>query len=102
MACGIALPAIWPGVLAIMVAALAVGGTFMVVTMVGLQEAREAGGAHATRLMAAITAAFGLGQILGPLLVSSLAGHARGFAPALLIAAAVLAISAYVLFRGGR
>jgi MFS family permease len=102
MACGIALPAIWPGILAIMVAALAVGGTFMVITMVGLQEAREAGGADATRLMAALTAAFGLGQILGPLLVSGLAGHGRGFSPALLIAASVLAISAYVLSRAER
>ena len=102
MACGIALPAIWPGILAIMVAALAVGGTFMVITMVGLQEAREAGGAHATRLMAAITAAFGLGQILGPLLVSALAGHGRGFSPALLIAAFVLVISAYALSRAER
>jgi len=102
MACGIALPAIWPGILAIMVAALTVGGTFMVITMVGLQEAREAGGAHATRLMAAITAAFGLGQILGPLLVSSLAGYGRGFSPSLLIAAAVLAVSAYALSRAER
>ena len=102
MACGIALPAIRPGFLAIMLAALAVGGTFMVITMVGLQEAREAGGAHATRLMAAITAAFGLGQILGPLLVSALAGHGRGFSPALLIAASVLAVSAYALSRPER
>jgi MFS family permease len=102
MACGIALPAIWPGILAIMVAALAVGGTFMVITMVGLQEAREAGGADATRLMAALTAAFGLGQIFGPLLVSALAGHGRGFSPALLIAASVLAISAYALSRAER
>ncbi len=102
MACGVALPAIWPGILAIMVAALAVGGTFMVITMVGLQEARDAGGTHATRLMAAITAAFGLGQILGPLLVSSLAGHGRGFSPALLIASSVLAISAYALSRADR
>jgi uncharacterized MFS-type transporter YbfB len=102
MAVGIALPVIRPGIVAIMLAALAVGGTFMIITMVGLQEAREAGGPHATRLMAAITAAFGLGQILGPLLVSALAGQRHGMAAALSIASAALAISAYLLLRGGR
>jgi MFS family permease len=100
MALGMALPVVWHGIVAIMLAALAVGGTFMIITMVGLQEAREAGGPHATRLMAAITAAFGLGQILGPLLVSSLAPSGSGFAPALLIAAAALAVSAYAVSRG--
>ena len=97
MALGIALPVLWPGIIAIVLAALAVGGTFMIITMVGLQEARDAGGVHATRLMAAITAAFGLGQILGPLLVSALAGRGRGFSPALLIASSALFISAYAL-----
>lgn len=99
MASGIALPAIWPGLVAIMLAALAVGGTFMIVTMVGLQEARAAGGVHATRLMAAITAAFGLGQILGPLLVSALVGHGLGLSPALLVASAALAAGAVALSR---
>src|SRR5262249_5672621 len=46
MASGIALPVIWPGLAAIMLAALAVGGTFMIITMAGLQEARAAGGVH--------------------------------------------------------
>jgi hypothetical protein len=52
--------------------------------------------------MAAITAAFGLGQILGPVLVSALAGHGRGFSPALLIASSVLVIGAYALSRRER
>jgi MFS family permease len=102
MALGIALPVIWPGIVAIMLAALAVGGTFMIITMVGLQEARDAGGVHATRLMAAITAAFGLGQILGPLLVSSLADRGGGLSPALLIGSSALVLSAYALARGDR
>src|SRR5216684_5368893 len=41
MAFGVALPVVWPGIAAIMVAALFVGGTFMVITMVGMQEARD-------------------------------------------------------------
>src|SRR5207244_12090497 len=37
MAFGVALPVVWPGIAAIMVAALFVAGTFMVITMVGMQ-----------------------------------------------------------------
>ena len=99
MAAGIALPVVWPGLGAIMLAALAVGGTFMVTTMVGLQAGRHAGGPHATQLMAAMTAAFGLGQILGPVAVSLVAGRGDGFSGALLLAAAVLLLGAYGLRR---
>jgi len=48
MAFGVVLPVIWPGIAAIMLAALFVGGTFMVITMTGMQEARNVAGAHAT------------------------------------------------------
>jgi hypothetical protein len=102
MALGILLPVVRPGIVTVMLAALAVGGTFMIITMVGLQEAREAGGPHGTRLMAAITAAFGLGQILGPVLVSSFAGHRHGLPAALAVASSALAVSGYFVSRGGR
>jgi MFS family permease len=62
MAFGIALPIVWSGIVPIMLAALLVGGTFMVATMTGLQEAREVGGERATGLMAALTSAFALGD----------------------------------------
>jgi len=101
MALGIMLPVVRPGIVTVMLAALAVGGTFMIITMVGLQEARETGGPHGTRLMAAITAAFGLGQILGPVLVSAFAGYRHGLPAALSVAASALAVSAYLLSRSG-
>jgi predicted MFS family arabinose efflux permease len=97
MAAGVVLPALLPGIAPIMVAALAVGGTFMVITMVCMQEARVIGGAHATGLIAVLTAAFAAGQIVGPLSVSWLAGAAGGFSAALLLASAVLAAGALVL-----
>src|SRR5439155_863091 len=43
MAFGVALPIVWSGIAPIMLAALFVGGTFMVITMVGMQEARSVG-----------------------------------------------------------
>jgi MFS family permease len=97
MALGVALPVVWSGIVAIMLAALLVGGTFMVITMTGMQEARSVAGARATGLMAALTSAFALGQIVGPLLVSYVATVGGTFALALSIACAALVVSAYEL-----
>jgi hypothetical protein len=75
--------------------ALLVGGTFMVITMVGFQEARRLAGPGARTLIAAMTSAFAAGQIAGPLVVSLAGGY---FIP-LALAAAVLLASAYLLRR---
>ncbi len=97
MAFGVALPIIWPGIVPIMLAALFVGGTFMVITMVGMQEARSVAGARATGLMAAMTAAFALGQIAGPISVSLVVGAGGSVSAALMIAGVFLVVSAYAL-----
>jgi predicted MFS family arabinose efflux permease len=86
-----------PGIAGIMLAALFVGGTFMVTTMAGMQEARRVAGERARGLMAAMTSAFAVGQIAGPLGVSLVAGADQGFSPVLLAASLVLAASAYAL-----
>src|SRR5262249_54201687 len=99
MALGIALPIVWSGIVSIMLAALFVGGTFMVATMTGLQEAREVGGVRATGLMAALTSAFALGQIAGPISVSLVVGAGGNFAAALAIACPAVAASGYALPR---
>ena len=99
MALGVAAPVFWPGIGGIVLAALCVGGTFVVITMVGLQVARAVALAHAPRLMAAMTAAFAAGQIVGPLSVSFLVGAGGGFAGALLSACAVLVAGALLLLR---
>jgi predicted MFS family arabinose efflux permease len=97
MALGITLPMVWSSIVAIMLAGLLVGGTFMVVTMVGMQEARSVAGAQATGLMAALTSAFALGQIAGPIVVSYVVAAGGGFSAALLVADVVLLLSAYEL-----
>lgn len=99
MAIGVAFPLVLPGLAGILVAALCVGGTFVVVTMVGMQEARAVAGAGAHTLIAAMTSAFALGQILGPLCVAYLVGAAGGFSGALVLASALLALSALVLVK---
>jgi MFS family permease len=75
-------------------AALCVGGTFMVITMAGIQEARRLGGAQSARVVALYTAAFALGQIAGPLTVSLFSG---GLLLPSLLAALALAASSLTL-----
>jgi predicted MFS family arabinose efflux permease len=96
MAAGVLVPLVVPGLGGITVAALLVGGTFMVNTMVGFQEARRVAGPKAKYLMAAMTASFAAGQIAGPLLVSVFSGT-NGFTAALVTAALPLFTAAYFL-----
>src|SRR5690349_11124040 len=99
MGAGVIVPLVLPGLAGIIVAALCVGGTFVVITQVGLQEARAVAGGRARSLIAAMTSAFALGQILGPLAVAALVRATGGFAAALVFAAALLALSALELMR---
>jgi len=98
MAVGVLVPIVVEGLTGIVIAALFVGGTFMVNTMVGLQEAKRVAGPHARLLMAAMTSAFAAGQILGPLLVSGFMRLRDGFSVALVIASLPLLCAAYTLF----
>ena len=86
MALGVSAPVVWPGSMGIALAALCVGGTFMVITMAGMMEARRVATSDPAGLMAAMTAAFAIGQIVGPVLMSVLSD----FSTALLIACGVL------------
>ena len=92
MAAGVGVllvPGIAPAV-AMVASAVLVGGTFMVATMAGLQEARRLAGAGARTLIAAMTTAFATGQIAGPLVVGVLgdAGASLAAAVILLVATA--------------
>jgi len=99
LAFGVAVPIVWSGIGGIVLSALCVGGTFMVATMAGMQEARRVAPDNAASLMAAMTAAFAIGQILGPVLVSIVAGDPRGMDLTLIAAAVVLTLGATVLMR---
>jgi hypothetical protein len=65
--------------------------------MVGMQEARGVGGPRATGLMAALTSAFALGQIAGPISVSLVVSAGGNVSAALVIACVALVVSAYAL-----
>ena len=95
MAVGVAAPLVIPGLPGIAVAALFVGGTFVVITLAALQVARELYGPASPPLMAAMTAGFGVGQVIGPLVVAQLAD--RGIPIALAGAAFLVALSGLAL-----
>jgi MFS family permease len=99
MAVGIALPAFVTAPGAVIAAALCVGGTFMVVTMAGMQTAKRLGGASATRLMALMTAAFATGQLAGPLTVPFLIRPGADFSIVLGIAALALLLGSALVPR---
>jgi hypothetical protein len=103
MGIGVLLPSVWSGGVAIALSAMLVGGTFMVITMVGVQEIRARAPHGATSAVARMTRAFAWGQIGGPvasslLLQLPLAGQ-RGLALALQAGAAGLLLSAAWLWR---
>lgn len=106
MATGVVLPSLWLSPTSIAIAALLVGGTYMVPAMIGLQEARARVPGDPTALLGLMTAAFAIGQIGGPLVSAILgmlpAGHAAGLDRTFQIAAVALVLSAAHLFRLAR
>lgn len=93
MGAGVLLPLLLQGMGGIALAALCVGGTFMVITSAGIQEARRLAPHDPAPLMAKLTVAFALGQILGPLSVSLLPPGPASLAALLSVAAALLGVS---------
>lgn len=97
MALGVIAPVFAVNGVTLVIAALGVGGTFMVATMAGTQEARRLGGAQGARLIALNTAAFAAGQIAGPLTVTLFPGGSHALLWPSVIAALVLAASSITL-----
>jgi predicted MFS family arabinose efflux permease len=101
LALGVLAPALWINVPTLLISAVCVGGTFMVITMAGIKEALRLGGTPASLAVGVMTAAFGAGQIAGPLAVSMLGRSDHAFALASLIAVAGLIVSNCVLLLSG-
>jgi len=97
MAGGVSLPVLQENLLSLATSAVCVGGTFMVMTMAGLQEARRVARGAPTKLMSALTAAFAIGQFAGPILVSTGKSPAQALITPSLCAVTLLVVSAGVL-----
>lgn len=99
MAVGTLLPALCQSLAGLMLSALMVGGTFMVVTMAGLQVAASQVTHYPKyNLSALMTASFAFGQLIGPL--TALVATGKNIWLALLpVSAIVLLIGVALLWR---
>jgi predicted MFS family arabinose efflux permease len=83
----------------VMLGGALLGGTFMGITALGLSAARQAAGSNQESAMGWMTAAFGLGQFLGPAVAGRLAQMTQGFVVPSMVAALLLLVG-MVLLRG--
>lgn len=96
----IALSLVWPGPLGFALGSLLLGLPFTAITFYALQEARRVWPAAGDSFPGLLTAAYGIGQIVGPPMVAWMLHHAatqgQGFVYGLGVAAAALVLGAVV------
>ncbi|MGI4859683.1 MAG: YbfB/YjiJ family MFS transporter [Janthinobacterium lividum] len=89
-ALGIVLGIALPTALGFGLGSLLLGLPFTAITFFAMREARRLRGAHAAGLMGFATGAYGLGQIVGPLVAAPIAARTGSFTIALWITVAAL------------
>lgn len=92
-AVGVVLP-VMNAPAAYIASALLVGGTFMGTVTIAMPAARRAAANVRFNMLAIMTASYGVGQILGPLVAGALYGETGSFDASLLIAATALLLAA--------
>lgn len=93
-AIGVGASVEWTTLAGIGTSAVLLGGTFMGLTALGLMAGRASGGARPQRIIGLMTASFGAGQMIGPLLAGYLADLTGSLRAPTLMAAAALVVAA--------
>ncbi len=96
---GVAMSVLATSVPAIVLSAALLGGTFMGLTAVGLIHARTLSAGDPRHSIAFMTAAFGLGQMIGPAFAGYALDLAGSFLVPSLVAAAALIVSAALVLN---
>jgi predicted MFS family arabinose efflux permease len=91
-AVGIALGIVFPTTAGFALGSVLIGLPFTAITLFAMREARRLRGERAAGLMGYATAAYGLGQIAGPLVAAPIAAHTGSFSIALWLAAGALVV----------
>ena len=98
---GVAASVLFVNLGGLIFAAIFLGGTFMGITALGLVEARTRSMDDPGRSLAMMTAAFGLGQIIGPIMAGYMHDASGSFLlPTLLACAALMLAAILVQVRG--
>jgi len=95
-ACGIGLPLLG-GAGAALLSAVLFGGTFIGISTLTLTVAGHIAPQRSAGIIGLLTAAFGVGQIAGPILAAVLAGQAHNFGPALAAATAIVLLGGMLM-----
>ncbi|RUU05091.1 YbfB/YjiJ family MFS transporter [Mesorhizobium sp. USDA-HM6] len=93
---GVAASVVVKGFTGPLLAGVLLGGTFIAITALGLQAARQLAPQAPRRIFALMTAAFGLGQIVGPIAAGLLAQAAGNYVLASGMAAVALLVSGVI------
>ena len=93
-AAGVLASVLWPSLVGVLAAAVLVGGTFMGLTALGLIRARMLAAGDPRRVLALMTGAFGLGQIVGPAFAGVVSDRLGSFTVPSVIAAVALLVAA--------
>ncbi|WP_245487760.1 MULTISPECIES: YbfB/YjiJ family MFS transporter [unclassified Mesorhizobium] len=93
---GVAASVVVGGYAGPLLAGVLLGGTFVAITALGLQAARQLAPRSPRRIFALMTAAFGVGQIIGPIAAGMLAQASGNYVSASIVAAIVLLVSAVI------
>jgi predicted MFS family arabinose efflux permease len=100
MAAGLAMPVIYGHISTIVIAGICVGGTFMIITMMGIREAhRLVPEGDIMRHLAVMTAAFASGQMIGPVFASSIFELTESFSVSLGLTSIILVVTVLALLR---
>ncbi len=99
-AVGVAASVLWIATPGVLIAAALLGGTFVGITALGLVGARQLSRGDPRHTLAIMTAAFGLGQTVGPAFAGMLSDATGSFLGASLAASGALLVSALLVGAG--
>ncbi|MGR6468728.1 YbfB/YjiJ family MFS transporter [Rhizobium sp. PAMB 3182] len=101
-AVGVVASVLVPGLAGLMIGGIFLGATFIMITAYGLQLSRTLWHESPRRAIGLMTAAFGLGQIVGPVVAGYAASLTGSFTMASLMAAAMLVVAFLVMTLGAK
>ena len=95
-AIAVAVSIVWPTVAGLALSSTLLGLPFTAITLFAMREARRLWPHAAPRLMGLMTAAYGIGQIVGPPLANRLFAATGGFSASLAVAAVSLVVGVLI------